>query len=221
MSKTKETGKCLVTLNEKQVPTYNLLDNVAYDYIPAPTLKQSFDVFYFGTLSLRSRYNLSTVKNILDNNNFSDVFVDLNIRPPHYSKENILFALCNASIVKISDEELKVVLENADIDDVSDYKKAALALSQKFTNLKMIIITLGPKGAYLFETAEKTEHSCGVVDLPVVSTVGAGDSFAAAFLSQYLSGKGIDSALETASKVSSFVVSEKDAVPEYDSTIFS
>lgn len=211
----KQTGKCLVTLNEKLVPSYNLLDDVSYDFIPTPSVSQQFDVFYFGTLALRSEYNLSTVKNILQNNNFADVFVDLNIRPPHYSKKNINFALQSATIVKISDEELSVVLNNAEIPDESDYKKAAFALYKKFPNLKMIIITLGPKGAYLLECETKAEHTCGVVDLPVVSTVGAGDSFAAAFLSQYLSGKDIDFALETASKVSSFVVSQKDAVPDY------
>lgn len=217
----KETGKCLVTLNEKQVPTYNLLDDVAYDNIPAPILGESFDVFYFGTLALRSKYNLSTVKSILDNNCFSDVFVDLNIRPPHYSKENILFALYNATIVKISDEELSVVLENADIDNTVDYKEAARLIAEKFSNLKLVIITLGPKGAYVYDTVSGDEHSCGIVDVPVVSTVGAGDSFAAAFLSQYLSGKGIDNALKIASKVSGFVVSQKDAVPDYNACDFS
>ena len=29
----KETGKCLVTLDSNHIPSYNLLDNVAYDYI--------------------------------------------------------------------------------------------------------------------------------------------------------------------------------------------
>lgn len=216
----KETGKCLVTLNEKQVPTYNLLDDVAYDYIPVPVLEKPFDVFYFGTLALRSRYNLSTVKSILDNNNFSDIFVDFNIRPPHYSKENILFALHNASIVKISDEELSVVLDNADIDNNADYKTAARLIAEKFSNLKLVIITLGPEGAYVFDTKSDIEHSCGIVEVPVISTVGAGDSFAAAFLSQYLSGKGIDYALEIASKVSGFVVSQKDAVPNYNACDF-
>ena len=217
----KETGKCLVTLDEKQVPTYNLLDDVAYDNIPAPILGESFDVFYFGTLALRSEYNLSTVKNILDNNSFSDIFVDLNIRPPHYSKENILFALNNATIVKISDEELSVVLENADIDNTVDYKEAARLIADRFSNLKLVIITLGPKGAYVYDTVSGEERSCGIVDVPVVSTVGACDSFAAAFLSQYLPGKGIDNALKIASKVSGFVVSQKDAVPDYNACDFS
>ena len=33
VSQTKETGKCLVTLDSKGIPSYNILDNVAYVYI--------------------------------------------------------------------------------------------------------------------------------------------------------------------------------------------
>ena len=47
----KETGKCLVTLNEKMIPSYNLLSDVAYDEITCPQLKEQFDVLYFGTFT--------------------------------------------------------------------------------------------------------------------------------------------------------------------------
>jgi fructokinase len=49
-----------------------------------------------------------------------------------------------------------------------------------------------------------------------VSTVGAGDSFAAAFLTRYLNGKDILSCMQFAAKVSAFVVSETGAVPDYN-----
>ena len=49
----KETGKCFVTLNDKQIPSYNLLNNVAYDDIKKPAIaKGFFDALYFGTLAL-------------------------------------------------------------------------------------------------------------------------------------------------------------------------
>ncbi len=50
----------------------------------------------------------------------------------------------------------------------------------------------------------------------MVSTVGAGDSFAATFLYCYLTNRNIQDALEYASKVSALVVSKKEAVPDYN-----
>ena len=51
----KETGRCLVSLDERSVPSYTLLRDVAYDYIPTDDLPDDFDVLYFGTLALRLR----------------------------------------------------------------------------------------------------------------------------------------------------------------------
>ena len=43
----KETGKCLVTLDERQIPSYNLLTDVAYDYISCDCVSGDFDALYF------------------------------------------------------------------------------------------------------------------------------------------------------------------------------
>ena len=52
--------------------------------------------------------------------------------------------------------------------------------------------------------------------MEVVSTVGAGDSFGAAFLATYLCTKDIGAALQRAVEVSAFVVAHKEAVPQGD-----
>ena len=74
------TGRCLVTLDENSVPTYDLLSGVAYDMIPPPKDCGDFDVMYFGTLALRSEDNLSTVRRLLERCDGKTVFVDMNIR---------------------------------------------------------------------------------------------------------------------------------------------
>ena len=211
----KETGKCLVTLDEKRVPSYNLLSDVAYDYISCDKVKGDFDAVYFGTLSLRSEYNRKSLEGLLSREKFGEVFSDLNIRPPFYSKESILFALENASIVKISDEEMPIVLSEIGFDVSDDYAAVCLALAKRFSNLRVIIVTLGPKGAFAYNCADGGTYSCGTVEVKVVSTVGAGDSFSATFLANYLSGKGIDECLKKASEIASFVVSRYEAVPDY------
>lgn len=209
-----QTGKCLVSLDENGVPSYNLLDNVAYDYIDCKISGEIYDALYFGTLALRNKNNRETINKIIESNYFNEIFADVNIRSPFYSKETVLFALENSTIIKISDEELPIVTSIA-LDKKMDYIKAAQELSTAFKNLKLVIITRGEKGSYLFDNKSKSSLSCNAIKIDVVSTVGAGDSFGAAFLYHYLNGERLDECLNFAAKISAFVVSNPAAIPEY------
>jgi sugar/nucleoside kinase (ribokinase family) len=75
---------------------------------------------------------------------------------------------------------------------------------------------LGAKGAFALDCITKKEFSCDSVKTDVVSTVGAGDSFSAAFLYQLFQKKDIQFSLKYASKIAGYVVSEFDAVPDYN-----
>ena len=218
----KPTGQCLVTLNEKMIPSYNLLNDTAYDCIKVSDTKalndESFDAFCYGTLALRSENNRQTLRKVLSEVKFGEIYSDLNIRAPFYSKETVLMCLENATIVKISDEELPVVLEliygenTADIGN--DCKAAALKLCDTFKNIKIIIITLGSKGSYVYDSSAERSYSIGCPSVKVVSTVGAGDSFGAAFLANYLKGADINECLKIATEVSTYVVMHTEAVPD-------
>ena len=105
------TGRCNVTLDQNRVPSYDLLDNTAYDRIPCPDALTEPDVLAFGTLALRHGFNRDSVKALLSQRVWREVFCDLNIRAPFYSDGSISLCLENASIVKISDEELSTVSE--------------------------------------------------------------------------------------------------------------
>lgn len=211
-----ETGKCLVTLDEKQIPSYNLLDNVAYDCIEKPDIsKNTFDVLYFGTLSLRNKNNRDVLGKIISENEFDEICVDVNIRPPYYSDEVITFACENASIIKISDEELPVIMKtlNSENTTVSD---CAVSICEMYDNIRVLIITRGDKGSYVYDCTNGKAYECGARKVEVVSTVGAGDSFSASFLSKYLQSGDIGKSLDLATKVSGYVVSQKGAIPEYN-----
>ena len=218
--KEKATGKCLVTLDERSVPSYNLLSDVAWDYISLNEKTQHFDALYFGTLALRSKHNLKTLNDLLKKESFKEIFVDVNIRPPFYSDEIINYAFKNASILKISDEELEVTLKAVKIDYFCDLESVSKKITSKFPNIKLLIITRGVEGAVAFDTAKQKFYTAPSVKTQVVSTVGAGDSFSAAFLSKYLKGENIEICLEFASCVAGFVVSHYEAVPEYNPSVF-
>ncbi len=206
----KETGKCIVTLNKNGVPSYNVLTDVAYDYIKTPdNIKDyQFDVFCFGTLALRSSENLETVKSILKKSNIKKVYCDINIRPPFFSDETIIFALENTNILKISDEELHYIAEVCKCKELSD-------ISQKYDNLEFILLTQGEKGATVYDCKNKKAYSQTAPKVKVASSVGAGDSFGATFLCEYFKTNDISRSLKKAIKISAFVVSKKEAIPEY------
>ena len=211
----KDTGKCLVTLDKQGVPTYNIVRDSAYDYINCSSVSDEFDALYFGTLALRNEYNRREISELLKSHSFKEIFVDVNLREPFINRESLMLCMENATVLKISDEELSAVskiLYNTEYD----YKNIATEISKTFQNIKFIIITLGEKGSYAYDVHNKTSFSCAAERVKVASTVGAGDSFSAVFLYKYMCGFDIDSCLKSASRISAYVVSKTEAVPEYD-----
>lgn len=214
VNRDKQTGKCLVTLDEHAIPSYNLLSDVAYDYIDALWGGEEFDVLYFGTLALRSEYNLRSLQSILDEHEFKEIFVDLNIRAPFSTEEAVRFALGRATIVKVSDEELAFVMRAVNAPS-GDYRTAARSIAERYPNIRCIVVTLGDKGAYALDLSRGIEAECPAQRVSVVSTVGAGDSFSASFLHKYHTTP-LEHALTYAVRIAGYVVSHYDAVPDYD-----
>ncbi len=211
----KQTGKCVVTLDENKIPSYNILSDTAYDYIKMPC-DEKFDILYFGTLAMRGEHNRAEIKRLIQSGICKTIFVDVNVRKPHCLKESVMLSLENADYIKISDEELSFITNIALGEDESDIYKAVKKIAHKYKNLKLIILTMGEKGAFVYDCICKKEYSCNAKKTEVISTVGAGDSFSASFLVQLLKGRDIDFCLNAASKVSGFVVSKFEAVPEYN-----
>ncbi len=219
-SPSKRTGHSLVTLDENGAASYDLKQDVAYDYISCDAVCGDFDVLYFGTLALRGEYNLHSLSGLLKRQSFKDIFVDINIRAPFYSSELIEFCVNHATILKVSLEELPTAASLLAADPAVGYRAFAKLLIERYPNLKLIVITLGEDGAYCYDCKNGQEYSCESQKVTVASTVGAGDSFSAAFLHQYFSDNGIRFSLEYASKIAGYVVSKYDAVPDYNITDF-
>lgn len=208
------TGTCVVTLDDKGMPSYDLKNHVAYDYIPGEA-EGDFDVLYFGTLALRGEHNRASVKKLLAEKQFQQVFVDVNIRPPYQFPETAAMAAENATILKVSEEELNEVARLLGMEKAK-HDVFAKALAAKYPNLRYIVITLGGDGAYALDCGSGAEFTCPSEKVTVASTVGAGDSFGAAFLHKLFAGGSIPECLQYAGKVAAFVVSQNPAVPDYD-----
>lgn len=218
----KKTGQCIVTLDENATPCYNVLEDTAYDNIiitdnDIEKIKGlHFDALYFGTLIQRNSVSKEALKKICENCTFPEIVCDINLRKNCYDSESVEFCFKNATVLKISEEEEPLLKElgiySSNLNSLEDICEE---ICEKYSNIRYIIFTLGEKGALVYSSKDKKVFKESGVKVKVRSTVGAGDSFFAAWTASYLSGKSVEEATKRAIKLSSFVVSNTDAIPEY------
>lgn len=111
------TGTVDVTLDDKGVPSYRIVENVAWDFIQIEqaeldqiieflTKDGTNSAFYFGSLALRTSNNKAAVARILNALPENVMRVcDLNLRAPFYDRETIAFTLENSDVFKLNDVE--------------------------------------------------------------------------------------------------------------------
>ncbi len=215
------TGQCIVTLDARRVPSYRVLPDVAYDRIagvdPDKINAVRFDAFYFGTLAQRCETSRTTLETVLSECTFKEIFCDLNLRDGCYDEKSVENCLKYATVLKFSEEELPRLDEFPLWQALG--KEIFAALFDNYPQLKVILFTKGKDGADIY-TKDGTVASVPAVGDKVVSTVGAGDSFGAAWLARYLAGDDVKRSAEIASRVSGYVVSVVEALPKYNISSF-
>ncbi len=206
---THETGKVTVLLDQDGSATYEINHPVAWDKIELTIGLQKLvlnaDIFVFGSLSCRDSVSRTTLYELVKLSKFS-VF-DVNLRAPNYTQK-VLFDLMNISnFIKFNDEE---------IIEISEYNKLKYnsleenikAISQ-FTNTDQICVTRGADGAVLYLN-DKFYYNNGI-QVKVIDTVGAGDSFLAALISKLLNKEDPQRALDYACAIGSLVAAKEGA----------
>ncbi len=218
----KKTGQCIVTLDEKGIPSYKVLDDTAYDNISCVNIVKlnamNFDAFYFGTLAQKSAVSRRTLENILAECTFDEVFCDLNLRDGCYDEQSVKNCLSHATILKFSDEEAPR-LEIYEFWQKMCDEGLADSIFSMYKQIKVILLTKGSDGSQIY-TRNGECYEIPATGDKVVSTVGAGDSFGAVWLCRYLSGDSVKKTAEIASRVSGYVVSQTDALPSYNISDF-
>lgn len=207
------TGQCIVTVNNGN-PEYNVLRPAAYDIIQADDKIYSADVFSFGTLIQRDEISRNTVENILSKGKFNEIFCDINLRKDCYDRESCLLCLENATILKISDEEEPMLREFGFYESSDDEKETVKAICAVFENIRLVLFTKGENGSLVYDKTENKFYEISAEKANVVSTVGAGDSYSAAFLCEFLKSGNVRDAAKAGSELSAFVVSHREAVPK-------
>ena len=208
------TGTVQVTLDAQGVPQYEIKTDVAWDNIPFDeelrALAADCKAVCYGSLAQRSPVSRATIQAFLKATpvNCLKVF-DINLRQSFYTKEVLEESFRSCDILKINDEELVVISRLFDIPGLGLDEKCWFIYKQY--GLKMLILTCGTNGSYVFYEGGMSYQVTPKVE--VADTVGAGDSFTGSFIGSILQGKSVPVAHETAVKVSAFVCTQAGAMP--------
>ena len=208
------TGTVQLTLNAAGVPTYDITEGVAWDHIPFTErigdLAKETSAVCFGTLAQRSPESRATIHEFIENMPAGSLKVyDINLRQNYYDEKIISDSLRLADILKINDEELDIVSKMLSLSGTQEER--CRAISRAF-NLKFVILTKGGDGSEV--VLEDKVHISRPGKINIVDTVGAGDSFTAAFILAYLRGESLEKAHTLATEVSSYVCTKAGAMPE-------
>jgi fructokinase len=186
---THATGTVPVELDVAGSPTFNILRDVAYDYIEITpellALAAMADCICFGTLIQRSETSRHTLYSMLDAAPQALRVLDLNLRKDCYTRETITASLERAEILKLNENEAQVIASIFNLPDTyANFAPAAV----KQWNLQACVVTLGEKGLVAAnsqgEFIQRPGHKVQVVD-----TVGSGDAVTSGFLHCYLEGR--------------------------------
>lgn len=219
------TGTVKVTLDSKGIPQYDICLGVAWDNIPLTDemldVARNAQAICFGSLAQRSEVSRKTIHAFLDAAPQDALRVfDINLRQSWFTAEVISESLHRANVLKINDEELDVVATmllgvasepgKLIAEDPEKTRAVCRDLIAKY-DLRMLILTCGAIGSYVF--TDTAESYVATPKVKVADTVGAGDSFTAAFVAQILLGRTIPEAHEKAVQVSAFVCTQNGAMP--------
>lgn len=210
------TGTVQVELDSNGVPCYDIREGVAWDNIPFTSalegLARQTQAVCFGSLAQRSVVSRETINRFIDAMPESDTTLkifDINLRQGFYTKDILCNSFRKCNVLKINDEELVTVSRMFGYPGIDLQDKCWILLAKY--NLKMLILTCGVNGSYVF-----TPGNISFVETPkveVADTVGAGDSFTAAFVASILKGKPVGEAHRLAVEVSAYVCTQNGAMP--------
>lgn len=203
------TGTVQVEIDQVGVPQYVIKENVAWDNIPfTPELEElakRTNAVCFGSLAQRNVISRNTINHFIDampKNDDTLIIFDVNLRQGFFNKEILDDSMKRCNVLKINDEELVTISRMMGYPGIDLQSKCWLLLGHY--NLDMLILTCGVNGSYIFTAG--TMSFLPTPQVEVADTVGAGDSFTAAFTASILKGLPVAEAHRKAVEVSALYV---------------
>lgn len=215
-----ETGRVTVAIREGQ-PEYVIHEPAAWDFLELSDewvkLAERADAICFGSLAQRSTESRQTIQTLAAQTKSNCVRVfDVNLRAPFYSNEIVQESLELATVMKMNDAEVPVVLgllglKPGDPGEPGALRAGAQKLLDEFPTLAMVAVTCGANGSLLVKREEWHVHPG--VPVRVADTIGAGDAFTAAMATYLLRGADLATLNEAGNRWGSWVASQAGAMP--------
>ena len=202
------TGKVTITMSGKN-HSFEIIPDQAYDYIDQGALPPLPDstLFYHGSLAARSPVSAQTLA-FLNTRYAGKRLVDVNLRSPWWQQQQVLELVDGAWLAKLNDEELQLLVPDAD-DDAS-------RIQQLINNagLQLLLVTRGAAGAELLTASGESFRVAPDSVTEVVDTVGAGDAMTSVLILAILQGWPWQQALERSQAFASAIVGQRGATVE-------
>lgn len=208
------TGTVEVQLDARGIPSYRIVEHVAWDHIDDAFLSEEIEDTAFivhGSLACRSETSRESLLKLLNASRAKVVF-DLNLREPYYDQQLIEKLIRSADILKLNELELGILAEWNGWKSTSD-KDRLLELLANYPQLELVLVTQGGEGAMVWQNGNIVHAKSLKVE--VVDTVGCGDAFLGAFLAEYHRNDDVKAALSFAMATGAFVATHHGANPKY------
>jgi fructokinase len=209
------TGQVRVHM-EQTGHSFEILPRQAYDFIDQDAAALALDstrpgLVYFGTLSQRHQVSRQALA-VLLRRSPAPRFLDINLREPWYDEDTLRFSLGHADIVKLNDDELRILADMFEADGTSEAQRAG-ALARMF-DIGRLIVTCGDRGAWQLDGEGNVDSAPADTKPAIVDTVGAGDAFAALCILGMTLGWQAATALQRAERFAAAICEIRGAVPE-------
>ncbi len=206
------TGRVDVMLDGAGIPCYDIVENVAWDALEATdsmlALAARADAVCWGSLAQRSAASRRAIAALVDATRPECLKVfDINIRSPWYDREVVLASLERADVLKLNEDELPLVASMLGLE-TADAARIARSCS-----LRYVVYTAGADRSEIYGP-EGLLSCIPTPKVEVVDTVGAGDSFTAAFVTSLLRGEGVIESHRKAVDTAAGVCTLHGAIPD-------
>lgn len=206
------TGEVIVQLDHNGSASYTINYPVAWDKIICipedEIIIKKADAFVFGSLSCRDAVSRNSLLELLTYAKYK-VF-DVNLRAPYYSATVLNNLMMQSDFIKFNQEELDEISESLNSPSYS-LEHNMIYIAEK-TNTPHLCVTRGSQGAVLYYNKQFYYNEGYIVK--VADTVGSGDSFLAGLLSQLLTDKNPQEALDFACALGALVAKKEGANPK-------
>lgn len=170
------TGRVRVEMDDGE-NRYEIDPEQAWDFIDAgaavEAVPKAVRFIYHGTLAMRSGKSRRALQEILRSG--APALVDLNLREPWSTPENVRAAMLGAHWLKVAEGELAEISDR-DTSTLSACEEAARELAEAH-DIYRVVVTRGPEGAICVTRGAETVVGEEPVVPHLVDTVGAGDAF--------------------------------------------